>query len=162
MDQDNTFLGIPKLQNSCRIKSIFSDFIWRALTDFSNLWLWLWFFFLFFYFASICSSLRNTFSQWNWAEIISVGNESRVRVSARVWESTLAKTPANESTRVQLDSHKLSDVSHKLNIGESKDSCKDHPGESKWTLVALYEILPLESNFHINSRWQELILHSSL
>ena len=67
----------------------------------------------------------------------------RVRILARVRESTLAKTPANESTRVQLDSCKLSDVSHKLNTGEFKDSCKLHPGESKWTLVALYETLPL-------------------
>ena len=68
---------------------------------------------------------------------------ARVRISARVRESTLAKTPANESTRVQWDSRKLPDVSHKLNTGESKDSCKLHPGESKWTLVAFYEILPL-------------------
>ena len=67
----------------------------------------------------------------------------KVRILARVQESTLAKTPANESTRVHLDSRKLSDASHKLNTGESKDSCKLHPGESKWTLVALYEILPL-------------------
>ena len=59
----------------------------------------------------------------------------RVRISARVRESTLAKTPTNKSTRVQLDSRKLSDVSHKLNTGESKDSCKLHQGESKWTLV---------------------------
>ena len=66
---------------------------------------------------------------------------------ARVRESTLAKAPANESTRVQLDSCKLSDVSHKLNTGESKDSCKLHPGESKWTLVVLYEILPLGSGY---------------
>lgn len=70
---------------------------------------------------------------------------SRVRISARVRESTLAKTPANEFTRVQLDSRKLSDVSHILNTGKFKDSCKLHPGESKWTLVALYEILPLNS-----------------
>ena len=70
---------------------------------------------------------------------------SRVRILMRVRESTLAKTPANESTRVQLDSRKLSDVSHKLNTGESKDSCKLHLGESKWTLVALYESLPLRS-----------------
>ena len=68
---------------------------------------------------------------------------SRVRISVRVRESTLAKTPANESTRVQLDSRKLSDVSHKLNTGESKNSCKLHLGESKWTLAALYKILPL-------------------
>ena len=64
----------------------------------------------------------------------------RVIISVRVRESTLAKTHANKSTRVQLDSRKLSDVSHKLNTGESKDSCKLHPGESKWTLVALYKI----------------------
>ena len=38
---------------------------------------------------------------------------------------------------------KLSKVSHKLNVGEFKDSRKLHPGESKWTLVALYKILPL-------------------
>ena len=38
-------------------------------------------------------------SGW-WERMIS----GRVRISARVWESTLAKTPANESTRVQLDS----------------------------------------------------------
>ena len=43
-----------------------------------------------------------------------------------------------------LDSRKLSDVSHRLNTGESKDSCRLHPGESKWTLVALDEILHLE------------------
>ena len=54
--------------------------------------------------------------------------------------------PANESMRVQLDSRKLSDVSYKLNTGESKDSCKLHPGESKWTLAAPYEILPLKSD----------------
>ena len=59
-------------------------------------------------------------------------------------ESTLAKTPTNESMWVQLDSRKLSDVSHKLNAGECKDSCKLHPGESKWTLAALYETLPLK------------------
>ena len=60
-------------------------------------------------------------------------------------ESTLLqRIPANESTRVQLDSHKLSDVSHKLNTGESKGSHKLHPGESKQTLLALYEILPLD------------------
>ena len=46
-----------------------------------------------------------------------VFGDDRVRISARVRESTLAKTPANESTRVQLDSRKLSDVSHKLNTG---------------------------------------------
>ena len=46
----------------------------------------------------------------------------RIRISARVRESTLTKTPANESMRVQLESRKLSDVSHKLNTGESKDS----------------------------------------
>ena len=51
----------------------------------------------------------------------------RVRISARVQESTLAKTPANESTRVQLDSRKLSDVSHKLNTGESEDSLQTPP-----------------------------------
>ena len=66
-------------------------------------------------------------------------------------ESTLAKTPANESTRVQLDSRKLSDVSHKLNTRESKDSCKLHPGESKWTLVALYEILPPDRSWFFRS-----------
>ena len=60
------------------------------------------------------------------------GVTHRVRISARVRESTLTKSLANESTRVQLDSHKLSDVSHKLNTGESKDSCKLHPEESKW------------------------------
>ena len=80
----------------------------------------------------------------------------RVRISARVRESTLAKTPANESTRVQLDSRRLSDVSHKLNTGESKDSCKLHPGESKWTLVALYEILPLSMKSRTFSKWEKV------
>ena len=46
-------------------------------------------------------------------------NQVQVGISERVRESTLAKTPANESMRVQLDSRKLSDVSHKLNTEES-------------------------------------------
>ena len=41
--------------------------------------------------------------------------------------------------RIQLDSRKLSKVSHKLNGEESKDSRKLH----LWTLIALYDILPL-------------------
>ena len=55
-------------------------------------------------------------------------------------ESPLAP---NKSVRIQLDSHKLSNLSHTLNGGESKDSGKLHPGESKWTLIALYEVLAL-------------------
>ena len=97
----------------------------------------------------------------------------RVRILARsrVRESTLAKTPANESTRVQLDSHKLSDVSHKLNRGESKDSCKLHQGESKWTLVALYEIFPLDlvlklktfySTFTLESKYYTLSIYFTM
>ena len=50
----------------------------------------------------------------------------------------------NQSARIQFDCHKLSKLSHKLNGGESKDYLKLHPGESKWTLIALYEILPLK------------------
>ena len=44
----------------------------------------------------------------------------------------------NLSARIKLDSRKLSKVSHKLNGRESKDPNKLHPGESKWTLEALY------------------------
>ena len=57
-------------------------------------------------------------------------------------ESTLAKTPANESTRVQLDSRKLSDVSQKLNTGLRLwlfNSCKFYmPVRTATAMVVIY------------------------
>ena len=95
--------------------------------------------------GNLSTGVKDRFLLYIWIYCFSSSPNNRVRISARVRESTLTKTPTNESTRVQLDSSKLSEVSHKLNTGEWKDSCKVHQGESKlWTLVALYQILPLK------------------
>ena len=61
--------------------------------------------------------------------------------------------------RIQLHSLKLSKVLHKLNGGESKGSRELHPGESKWTLVALYKILHLQCVPYTVSLSDCLMLH---
>ena len=66
---------------------------------------------------------------------------SRARISTRVHSCKASHQIFRYKNHVKsfINCQKF----HKLNGGESKDSCKLHAGEYKWTLVALYEILPL-------------------
>ena len=58
-------------------------------------------------------------------------------------ESILAKILAIQNGRIRFDSHKRKCKTHKLNGGESIDSCRICLQESEWIIVFLDEILPL-------------------